>query len=152
MLITLEDSIEIKTTPEKVFEWLIQLRHKEAYQAWHPDHVDIHWIKGEPFQIGSIVYFEEYLHGRLHKVKFLCTKIVPNREIEYRPLFPWSIFTPKSSFVMEPKGKKSCIFTATSYLRLGPLFLKIAKKRLDATMKHIKEEGENLKRILEKVQ
>lgn len=73
-MITLKDSIEIKAAPEKVFEWLTNLRDKESYQTWHPDHVECIWVKGEPFQKGSIVYFEEYIHGKLHKAKFLCTK------------------------------------------------------------------------------
>lgn len=49
-MITLKDSIEVKATPEKVYEWLVaRFKDKESYQAWHPDHVDIRWIKGEPF-------------------------------------------------------------------------------------------------------
>ena len=148
---TLKDSIEIKATPEKVFEWLLQrFKDKEAYQAWHPDHVDVRWIKGEPLQEGSIVYAEEYLHGELHKLKFLITKVVPNKEIEYKPLFPLSIFAPGNTFLIEPKGRNSCIFTAISRFRAGPLFKKLAKNRIEATKQHIKEEGENLKRALEK--
>lgn len=62
-MITLKDSIEIKATPEKVFERLIQcLKDKESYKAWHPEHVDIRWIKGEPLMENSIMYVEEYLH------------------------------------------------------------------------------------------
>jgi len=150
MTITLEDSIEIKATPEKVFDRLTHLfREKEDYQSWHPDHVDLYWIRGKLFEEGSIGYCEEYLHGEIHKFKFLCTKVVPNRMIEYRPMFPWSIFWPRSTFVVEPKGEKSCIFSATGYLRAGPLFKKLGRNRLEAIKKHMKEEGENLKRLVE---
>ncbi|MEA3224102.1 MAG: hypothetical protein U9P49_13200 [Thermodesulfobacteriota bacterium] len=38
--VTLTDSIEIKTTPEKFFGFLINLVDDESYRAWHPeDHV-----------------------------------------------------------------------------------------------------------------
>ena len=148
-MVTLTDSIEMEVPPEKVFNWLTNIRDKETYQAWHHDHVEFIWIKGEPFQEGSIVYFEEYIHGKIHKLKFLCTKSVPNRLIEYRPLFPWSFFMPKNSFAMEPSGKNGCTFTATVNLRAGPLFKKLGRKRLDTIRQHMKEEGENLKRILE---
>jgi hypothetical protein len=48
-MIKLKDSIEVKASPEKVFQWLTQrMKDKESYRAWHPDHVDIRWIKGEP--------------------------------------------------------------------------------------------------------
>jgi len=150
-MITLTDSIEIEATPEQVFDWLIErFKNKESYQAWHPDHVDIRWIKGESFQEGSIVYAEEYLHGELHKLKFIITKVVPNSVMEYRPLFPLSIFAPGNAFFIEPKGENSCIFTATGSLRAGPLFKKLGKNRIVATKQHMKEEGENLKKALEK--
>ena len=130
-MITLKDSIEIQATPEKVFKWLVQrFNSKEDYQAWHPDHVDIGWVKGEPLQEGSIVYAEEYLHGQLHKLKFLITKVVPNKVIEYRALFPFSLFAPQNAFIIEPKGKHNSIFTATGLFRAGPLFEKFGKTEL----------------------
>jgi hypothetical protein len=154
-MIHLKDSIEVKATPERVFEWLVQrFKDKESYQAWHPEHVDIRWIKGKPQQEGSIVYAEEYLHGDLHKLKFRITKIVPNRVIEYKPLFPLSILSPGNTFLIEPKGGNSCIFTAKGDLRIPRwLFKKVHKKhknKIEATEQHMKEEGENLKKALEK--
>ena len=153
-MIHLEDSIEVKATPERVFEWLIQrFKDKESYQAWHPEHVDIRWIKGEPLQEGSILYAEEYLHGDLHKLKFRITKVVPNRVIEYKSLFPLSILSPGNTFLIELQGENSCIFTAKGSLRIPRwLFKKLHKKhkhKIAATEQHIKEEGENLKRALE---
>lgn len=152
--IKLKDSIEVKASPEKVFEWLCQrMKDKASYQAWHPDHVDIRWIKGEPLQEGSIVYAEEYLHGDLHKLKFRITKNVPNREIQYRSLFPLLLLAPGNKFLIEPKGQNSCTFTAMGSLRIPRwLFVKLHKKhkyKIEATEQHMKEEGENLKRALE---
>ena len=66
-MITLTDSIEVEASAEDVYTWLVQrLRDKETYRQWHPDHVDIRWIKGEPLQQGSVLYAKEYLHGVLH--------------------------------------------------------------------------------------
>jgi uncharacterized protein YndB with AHSA1/START domain len=149
-MITLKDSVEVEAAPEKVFEWLAQrFKDKEGYQAWHPDHVDVRWIKGRPFQKGSILYAEEYLHDQLHKLKFVITKVVPNKEVEYGLLFPWSIFATGGTFLIEPKGRRSCIFTATVSFRNGSLFEKLAKNRIEATKRHMKEEGENLKNAIE---
>jgi hypothetical protein len=150
-MITLTDSIEVKAAPEKVFEWLVQrFKDKESYQAWHPDHIDVRWIKGGPLQEGSISYAEEYLHGQLHKLKFVITKIVPNEKVEYGFLFPLSIFAPGNAFLIEPKGKRSCIFTATVSFRGGPLIKKLARSEIEAVKRHMKEEGENLKNVLER--
>jgi hypothetical protein len=84
-MITLTDSIEVEATPADVYNWLVQrLQDRASYQRWHPEHVDIRWIKGEPLQEGSVLYAEEYLHGVLHKLRFRITKVVPNNLIEYR--------------------------------------------------------------------
>jgi hypothetical protein len=154
-MITLKDSIEVDATPEEVFNWLVQrLQDKESYQAWHPDHVDIRWIKGEPLQEGSVLYAEEYLHGVLHKLKFRINKVVPNCLIEYRILFPMSLLAPANSFVIEPKGERRCTFTAQGSLRIPRwLFERMHPKhkgKIEATERHMREEGENLKRAVEK--
>ena len=150
----MSDSIEVEATPEEVFAWLVQrMRHKESYQAWHPDHVDLRWIKGEPVKEGSIAYAEEYLHGVLHRLRFRVVKIIPNRRIDYQPLFPLSLLATGNAFVIEPKGEGRCIFTASGMLRLPRwLFERIAKRhkgKIDATKQHMKEEGQNLKKALE---
>jgi uncharacterized protein YndB with AHSA1/START domain len=153
-MITLRDSIEVKVPPERVFRWLAQrMKDKESYRAWHPDHVDVRWIKGEPLQEGSIIYAEEYLHGDLHKLKFRITKVVPNRLIEYRCLFPLSLIAAGNKFIIEPKGRNGCTFTATGSLRIPRwLFVRMHKKhqhKIEATQQHMKEEGQNLKKALE---
>jgi len=153
-MIKLEHSIEIKTPPEKVFQRLTQrMMNKESYQAWHSDQADIRWIKGEPLCEGSIIYAEEYLHGYLHKLKFRITKIVPNRLIEYRCLFPLSIITSGNKFLIEPKGRDGRIFTAMGGLRiLRWLFVRLHKKhkhKIENTQQHMKQDGLNLKKALE---
>ena len=149
---TLKDSIEIKTVPEKIFNGLIRVfSSEENFKKWHKDHVKCQWLRGKPFEIGSVLYVEEYLHGQMHKMKFLSTQLEPNRKIEYKLLFPTSIICPRGSFIIEPKGE-SCIFTATLSFRMGWLFSIFAKNRVDAIKKHMKGEGENLKKISEKAE
>lgn len=153
-MIILRDSIEINATPEKVYQWLVQrFRDKESYQAWHPEHVDIRWIKGVPFEKGAVVYAEEYLHGNLHKLKFRITRIIKNRLIEFKPLLPLSTIYPGNAFHIDQTGENSCFFTAEVRFRIPRwLFVRLHKKhkyKIDATEQHIKEEGENLKRAVE---
>ena len=151
---TLTDSIEIKTTPEKIFSFLRNLVDDESYRNWHPeDHVALHWTKGQPRDEGSIVHAEEYIHGKLHKLNFVVTKVVPGETIEYAPVSRFlRIYCPKNTFIVQSKGG-TCIFTATATYRIGWLFKTFAKKSLErglsSVKKHVKEEGENLKKILE---
>ena len=152
--VTLTDSIEIKTTPEKVFSFLRNLVDDESYRNWHPeDHVALRWTNGKPWEEGSVVYAEEYIHGKLHKLKFVVTKVVPDELIEYAPVSRFlRIYFPKNTFSVQIKGD-TCIFTATATYRIGWLIKTFAKKSLDrglsSVRKHVKEEGENLKKILE---
>ena len=147
---TVKDTIEIKTTPEKIFDGLIKVfSSQEYFKKWHKEHVKCQWLKGKPFEEGSILYVEEYLHGKLHKMKFLTTHLEPNRKIEYRLLFPISIICPRGSFIVVPKEGNS-IFTATLTFRFGWLFTKFSKSNVEGMKNHMREEGENLKKLLEK--
>ena len=143
---TLSDSIEINTSPERVYEWFINI--DQNYKEWHPDHVKAIWLTENKMKVGSKLYSEEYIHGELHKIKFKCTNIEPNRKIEFKNLLPMSLICPKGSFIFEPKGD-NCIFTATLSFRMGNTLSKIVKTKVEALINHMKEEGENLKRILE---
>ena len=150
----LTDTIEIRTTPEKIFDFLSNLVDDASYRAWHPDdHVDMRWTKGSPWQEGSVVYAEEYIDGELLKLTFVVTRVVPNREIEYVPVSRFRRrYAPKYIFSVEPKDTSS-VFTATVHVRVPLLPRLLAEKKveggLSSVRKHMKEEGENLKKILE---
>jgi len=88
------------------------------------------------------------VHGHLFKLKGIIGEVIPFNKIVFKYSFPISMVSPKFEWKIEPKDSKS-IFTAISYLNAGDLFYKMAKKEMDwkleATKRHTKEEGENLK-------
>ena len=89
----------------------------------------------------------------MHKLTFVITKVVPNKVIEYVPVSRFrKRYAPKYTFSVEPKDA-NCVFTATVHVRITLLLKFIGKKKveqgLSSVRKHMKEEGENLKRILE---
>ena len=152
--VVLTDTIEINTTPEKVFHYLTSIVDSEGYQAWHKDdHVTFRFIKGKPWAVGSVMYAEEYIHGKLHKLKFIITKIVPNKKIEYVPI-SWLLrkYFPKNEFSFKGQGEV-CRFIASGTYRIGWIGKTLFKKKLDQGLssirKHMQEEGKNLKRIME---
>lgn len=153
-MIDLKDSIEINASYEKVFSCLLQqMKDTKSYQSWHPDHKAIKWIKGEPLKEGSVVYIEEYLNGVLTKLTFRFIKVITNRLIIYRVLFPLSLIAPENRFEIEATGDNSCRFTASGRIRMPMwLFLKSHKShqgKLDGSKKHMKEEGVQLKKFAE---
>jgi len=143
----LKESIEIKTTPENIFEWFAHL--DKNYVSWHPGHVDCRFLKGMTFKEGTILYATEYLHGKLHHLRFQIKNVEENKRIDFINLFPLSIISPKGSFIIEIKGE-DCIFSATLSFRFGWLLSMFAKNEIEGIKIHMKEEGENLKRLLEK--
>lgn len=150
----LTDTIEVKVTPEKIFGFLTGIIDDDSYRAWHrEDHVAFRFLKGHPWTEGSIVYAEEYIHGKRHKLKFEITKIVKNERIAYVPVSRFlRKFFPKNEFIIEKKGEFSQ-FTASGTYRVGwiakTFFKKAVENGLSGVRKHMREEGENLKRILE---
>ena len=149
-MIVLRDAVEIKASPEQIFEFFVHF--KENFHAWHPDHVECHYLKAGPLEEGLVIYIEEYLHGKLHKLKLHVTKIEPNSRIEYKT---WGT---KGVFIIEPRGANS-FFTAELHMGtkiplLGSLVDALMRiflsRQLEGIKRHMAEEGQNLKGILEK--
>jgi len=149
--LVLRDSIEIKTTPERIWKFFTNL--EQNYKIWHPkDHVLFKWTEGKPMESGSSWYGEEVLGGDLRKLKGTIGEVIPNRKIVFKYAFPLSLVSPGFEWLIEPKGSHS-VFTAVGYVRCIRFYRLIAKKHVDTSIevgkKHIREEGGNLKKILE---
>ena len=101
---------------------------------------------------GSHWYGEEILGRELKKLKGKIGEVIPCRKIVFSYSFPLSIASPGFEWYIEPKGSYS-VFTSIGYIRCFECYRLIAKSHIDAGVeagkKHIREEGENLKRILE---
>ena len=149
-MITLRDAIKIKASPEQIIDFF--LNFKENFYIWHPDHVECRYLAPGPLKENSVIYFEEYLHGKLHKLKLRITLINPDSRIEYK-----TFMGTKGVFVMEPGGATT-LFTAEMYMGsnmpvLGKIMdiiiLKLLSRQLKGIRQHMVEEGQNLKKILE---
>ncbi len=77
-----------------------------------------------------MAYSEEYLHGKLHKFRFLLNKVVANLEIELIPISRFlRIFFPGNKFSIDPR-ESSCVFTASGVMRVGRLARLLALRKL----------------------
>jgi hypothetical protein len=149
-MISLRDSIEIHTNARQVFNWLEKL--PQEYKSWHPDHVACRVLHGPMLEVGSEIECEEYLHGKMHSLRFQMTKVIPDKRVEFiiesmgRGAFEVQEYNDTVRFVAELDiGSDSPI--------LGPLidlsFSLFFRQRIEAMRQHMIEEGENLKAILE---
>lgn len=143
----LKDEILIEAPPERIFEFFEHMG--ENYLAWHPDHVTFRWTNGRGLQPGVAFYFEEYIGGKLFKKTVRFTEIEPGRYIEFEPAW-WlmRLFMPRLSFEIQPQDEAS-LFIAQIAIRTGPIGAWVNRQEFNAVRQHMKEEGENLKKILE---
>ena len=149
-MLELSHSVEIKTTHEKIWNFL---RNPDNYTIWHPqDHIRMMWTDGKPFEVESKFYSEQLIFGKVQKYNGQIKEIIPNRKVIFTFKFPMSLISPKIVWYTETKGENT-VFTAISYFRAGNLYKKIFKKGMKNLItehnRHVGEEGENLKKILE---
>ena len=149
--LVLSDSIEIKTTPKKIWEFFTNL--EDNYKVWHPqDHILFEWTKGKPMESGSKWHGEEVVREKVFKLNGTIGEVIQNRKIMFKYSFPLSLVAPRFEWLIEPKGLNS-VFTTKSYIRAGNFFIKLSRKEMETKIemhkKHCREEGENLKKILE---
>jgi len=140
----ISDTVEINAAAEVVVEWFTHLdRH---YRQWHPDHRDCYWLLGDRAAAGSVLYAEEILHGKLHKLRYRITAIETGRSVQFRLLGLIGLLVPRGIFSVTPTAT-GCRFTATLYPRAGRLLRWLMPKQVAALVKHQREEGVNLQRI-----
>jgi hypothetical protein len=155
-VITLKDSVEIKTTPEKLYDWFKNL--DKHFEEWHPNHKKFVKVTGGTDE-GDIIYFEELVEGKWYRVKVKIGKLEKNDQ-GWQIEFLTSSRLARILFIAEVKGD-GCIFTHIESFGLktpviGCLMDFLMSKvfyslfRFDLIRKDMEEDGLNLKRILEK--
>lgn len=149
-MISLSDTIEIHTTPGKLFAWLGRM--PEEYESWHPDHVACRVLHGSVLEVGSEIECQEYLHGKLHSLRFRVTKVIPDRRVEFviermgRGAFEAQANGDTVTFVAELDiGSDAPIVGRFVDFIISRLF----NQRIESMRQHMAEEGRNLKTILE---
>lgn len=149
-MISLKDSIEIQTTPGQVYAWLGRM--PQEYLAWHPDHVACRVIRGSMLEVGSEIECEEYLHGKLHSLRFRMTKVVPGKRVEFEVVgmglgsFEIQAVDGHARFIAELEiGTKAPLIGQL----FDWIFAWLFKRRIAEMEQHMAEEGEFLKTILE---
>jgi hypothetical protein len=137
----------VRATPEEVYRFFEDM--EENYVQWHPDHIKFRWVEGAELEEGGEAYFEERIAGKLQEKTVELVQVNPNRYIEFKPTsLLIGILMPHISFTLKPRGN-GCELTQRIKIRTGPIGARVNRREFDAVRTHMREEGENLKRILE---
>ena len=153
-MIVLKDEIEVKAPPSKFVEWFSHI--DEKYREWHSEHILARYTRGTPFEEGSILYFEEYIGKPKYKFRFLVTRVEPNKRMEYRILFPYTLLNARGSFTFQQQGDTT-LFTAVVSVGWGGavgrlldrIFLLFGRGIFREIRRHMADEGVNIKKIME---
>ena len=156
-MIRFTDETIINASSDKVFYFLTHI--DRLYKKWHSkDHIFCHALIGSLDRKGSMVHFFEWIgHFPLYLIAQI-SKVDKDHYIEYLPVFPFSLLRlGYGSFTIEKISNNEIKLVA--YVEGGyniPVigsFLDFIVRKLisfDAIKKHMNEEGENIKRYLEK--
>ncbi len=80
----IENTVTIDVRSEEVIDFHKGLSNDAKYIEWHPqDHVSMKWVKGEPWEEGSICHAKEYIGTKLEKLKMSVNKVIEGSYIEY---------------------------------------------------------------------
>ncbi|MFC5367964.1 SRPBCC family protein [Salinirubrum litoreum] len=122
---------------------------EENYERWHPDHLGFRWVSGDGLQAGAEAYFEERIAGETQAKTVRFTEVVPGRYIEFKPTsLLVGLLLPSISFTID-STEDGCEFVQRITVRTGPIGARLNRREFDAVREHMREEGENLKAIVE---
>lgn len=143
----LKETTDVEAPPEEVYRFFEEMEGN--YERWHPDHITFRWTKGVGLEQGAEAYFEERIVGKLQKKTVKFVKVIPGRYIEFKPTsLLVGLLMPHISFTINTRSN-GCELTQRIKVRTGPIGARLNKREFDAVRTHMREEGENLKRILE---
>lgn len=143
----LRQSVDIAAPPSRIYRFFEDMA--DNYTDWHPDHLVFRWVDGAGLTVGCRFYFEERIAGKLMKKTVRLTRLKPDRHIEFVPDW-WlmRLFLPRILFRIEPVGE-GCRVTQELHVRTGPVGAWLNRREFNAVRQHMREEGENLKRLTE---
>jgi uncharacterized protein YndB with AHSA1/START domain len=143
----LEPRTDIGVPPAAVFRFFEEM--PDNYSNWHPDHVEFRWVDGNGLSAGTTAYFAERIAGTNHERTVRFVEVVPNERIVFTPTSRLVRFLmPRISFAIEPR-EAGCTLVQRITIRTGPIGAWLNRREFDAVRTHMREEGANLKRLVE---
>jgi Polyketide cyclase / dehydrase and lipid transport len=154
-MISMTQTTRIPAAPERVWRFFSEL--DEHYSAWHPEHLAWRTLRGEPLAKGTVWFADEWVGPLRVSSRFFVEDAEPERFFAYRVGFPASVLRAGGSFRLVPVSDDVCELIEEVHLGYPTrIFGALADRVLTIVLplkefrRHIREEGENLARLLER--
>lgn len=145
-MIISETSPVIHASPKDFFAFFADM--ETNYVRWHADHLLFRWLDPPALNAGVRFHFEERIAGELLAKTVVFTRVEPGSLIEFAPTSRlFRLFLPRIAFRLTPV-EGGLTVTQDIRLRIGPLAARLHRRKLDAVRCHMRQEGENLGRLL----
>ena len=152
-MIALVKRTRISASAECVWRFFREL--DERYADLHPEHLRWHTLRGEPLSEGAVVFADEWIGPRRLSARLFICNVEEGRSFSYRIGFPASLVRAGGSFRLSPIGERECELVEEVHLGFRvPLIGSLVDRVLTFVLplaelrRHIREEGENLARLL----
>ena len=137
----------LRTTPNRIMEFFQAM--ESNYTRWHPDHHRFEWAKGRGIGEGVEFEIEEEIDGKSKRKRLVYKRVVNGHHIEFAPTSKLlRVLLPRILFRIIPDGD-GCRLVQEVHVRIGPVGAWLNRKEFDKVRRHMREEGENLKTLLE---
>jgi hypothetical protein len=153
-VLSMVETTRVAASPEAVWRFFSEL--DEHYTDWHPEHLSWRTLRGRPLAKGTIWFADEWVGPLRVSSRFFVEDAEPGRFFAYRLGFPSSIVRAGGSFRLVPVSGSAC--ELIEEVRLGfstPVIGALLDRLLAIVLplgelrRHIREEGENLARLLD---
>lgn len=153
-MISLVERSCVPVAADRVWRWFLHM--EEHYRDWHPEHIEWRTLRGAPLAEGTILFADERVGPLRLAARFHIHDVRPGRYFAFRLGFPFSLVRAGGWFRFTPLPDGRCEVTAETHLGfsapiLGPVIdrLLAAALPLDELRRHMREEGENMIRLLD---
>jgi hypothetical protein len=153
-MISMVETTRIRAGTDRVWRFFSEL--DEHYPEWHREHLAWRTLRGKPLAKGTVWFADEWVGPLRVSGRFFVEDAEPERFFAYRVGFPSSMVRAGGSFRFVPTPDGSC--EMVEEVRLGfstPIIGALVDRLLaiviplDELRRHIREEGENLARLLD---
>lgn len=152
-MISIVETTELPAPPARVWRFFSEM--DEHYRDVHQEHLVWRTLKGKPLAEGTVWFGDEWVGPIRVSSRFFTHSVEPGRSFSYRVGFPGALVGAGGSFRFTPSADGGCEMREEVHFGFRiPLLGWLVDRLLSLVLpleefrRHVREEGQNLVRLL----